>query len=80
MATDEQVMAAINSSVNMAVTAAVQAVFEKFQEDKKKDANGQGRMGDMVEKLVKRTENFNGENFVEWKFKALVSLRAVNHD
>jgi hypothetical protein len=80
MATDDQVMAAINASVSMAVTAAVQAVFEKFQEDKKKDANGQGRMGDMVEKLVRRTENFNGENFVEWKFKALVSLRAVNHE
>ena len=36
-----------------------------------------GRKGDAVEKLLKRTDGFDGNNFQEWKFRLETSLRAT---
>ena len=51
-----------------------------MKEEKKQNSNGPGRMGDLVEKLVRRTESFSGEGFLEWRFKTMVSLKAVHAD
>ena len=36
-----------------------------------------GRQGDAVEKLLKRTESFDGNNFQDWKFCVETNMRAV---
>ena len=36
-----------------------------------------GRQGDAVEKLLKRTETLDGNNFQDWKFRAERHMRAV---
>ena len=36
-----------------------------------------GRQGDAVEKLLKRTETFDGNNFQDWKFRVETNMRAV---
>ena len=49
----------------------------KGREEKMSDkSGGSNRTGDLVEKLVKRTEVFGGEGFSEWKFRVATNFRA----
>ena len=40
-------------------------------------SQGGGRQGDAAEKLLKRTEMFDGNNFQDWKFRVETNMRAV---
>ena len=75
MATDEQVMSAISAAVQAVMTQTLPVLLEQV-----KGSGKSGGQGDLVEKLVRRTDHFKGEGFAEWRFRALVSWTAIHSD
>ena len=78
MASDETVVGMVSAAVQAAVAQLVPTLVEQL-----KGSHGSGSrnvQGDLVEKLVKRTDHFDGTGFTEWRFRAQVSWTAVHLD
>ena len=70
------------NAIAQAVRSTVAAFYEEMRSVPEAAGGGMslGRYGDLVEKLTKRTEVFNGSGFMEWQFRTEVGLRAVSMD
>ena len=55
--------------IRTTIAAANDGLVEALRETRKGDGKGnRDKVGDQVEKLVKRTKEFGGDGYQEWKF------------
>ena len=81
MATPEEMANIVRISVEQAVGAAMTQFSQLFQQQtsaQSSPSDSRGKVGDLLEKLAKRTTIFDGQGFQEWKFKTEISMRAIN--
>lgn len=57
--------------------AALAKQVETLKDEKKGGGDGTRKQGDAVDKLLKRTDNFEGTNFQDWKFRVETSFRPL---
>jgi hypothetical protein len=75
MATEAQVMAAIEKSVSLAVAAAVQEMMKAGVGGGATAGPKVLTMQQITENIVKRQDKFNKDKFADWKFRLEMAAR-----